>query len=104
MSRQVAVLHLEDSVADAKLVAAALRADGLDVAITRVDAADAYMHAVDSRVFDVILSDYSLPAYDGQRALEHAKESTPHIPFVVVSGALGEEVAVDLLKAGATDY
>ena len=104
LTRRIAVLHLEDSPADAKLVAAALRADGLDVEIARVDAEAAFRQALETATFDLIISDYSLPSFDGGQALELAKQIAPGTPFIVVSGALGEELAVELLKTGATDY
>jgi PAS domain S-box-containing protein len=96
-------LHLEDNVGDAGLVQAALESDGFAVDVTRVDTQDDFRVALTQR-FDVILADNTLPAFDGLSALILAMEICPHVPFIFVSGTLGEEVAVEALKRGANDY
>jgi PAS domain S-box-containing protein len=98
------ILLLEDSPHDAELVGARLAAEGLDVEIERVETRDAYLASLADRPPDAILSDYSLPTYDGLEALEAARAVLPDVPFIFVSGALGEERAVDALTRGATDY
>jgi CheY-like chemotaxis protein len=97
------ILHLEDNVGDAGLVQAALESDGFAVDVTRVDTQDDFRFALTQR-FDVILADNTLPAFDGLSALMLAMEVCPHVPFIFVSGTLGEEVAVEALKRGANDY
>jgi len=97
------LLHLEDEPNDAELVAARLRADGLVCEIAVVDSRQQFEAALE-RPFDVILADDRLPSFDGNAALELARTRVPHVPFLFVSGTLGEEVAVERLKAGATDY
>jgi signal transduction histidine kinase/CheY-like chemotaxis protein len=98
------LLHIEDSPLDAELLVERLRADGFVCRVRRVDSREAFLAAVAQRSPDLILSDYSLPQYDGATALEDAKRVCPSVPFVFVSGAIGEERAIETLRAGATDY
>ena len=98
------ILHLEDSPQDAELIRAALEAEGISVHVTRVDSQGDYVAALVQGGFDVILADYTLPAFDGLSALKIAQEQCPDVPFIFVSGTLGEEVAIEALKIGATDY
>ena len=98
------VLNLEDSSLDAELVHATLNDGGVECEILRVQTHADFVAALESGGFDLILADYSLPSFDGLSALEVAQEMSPDIPFVLVSGALGEERAIEALKSGATDY
>jgi signal transduction histidine kinase len=98
------VLHLEDSVDDAKLVEAALRKDGVMADVVRVDTRAAFEAALRTGAFDLILADYNLPAFDGAAAQQMASACCPGLPFIFVSGSIGEEHAIDRVKAGATDY
>jgi PAS domain S-box-containing protein len=98
------ILHVEDSPHDAELVEATLKADGLHVEITRVDSREAYDRALASGAFDVILADYNLPAFDGVAAQMIAGRLCPDTPFIFLSGSIGEELAIERVKAGATDY
>lgn len=98
------ILHVEDDPLDRELVAEALRAGGLVCEIVAVDSRTAFQTALAQGGFDVILSDESLPGFDGRTALTIAAQLAPHAPFIVVSGTLGEELAVERLKDGATDY
>jgi two-component sensor histidine kinase len=102
--RVLRILLLEDSALDAELVTEALIEAGLPVSIERVVSADEFTRAVRDESWDLILADYLLPAFNGLNALEIAREMARATPFVFVSGALGEEVAVEALKRGATDY
>jgi two-component sensor histidine kinase len=102
--RVLRILLLEDSALDAELVTEALIDAGLPVSIERVVSADEFARAVRDESWDLILADYLLPAFNGLNALEIAREIARATPFVFVSGALGEEVAVEALKRGATDY
>ncbi len=97
------ILLLEDSPLDAELTLAALDEARLAHAVTRVDTADAFAAGLEAGP-DVILSDYMLPAFDGAAALRMARQRRPDVPFIFLSGALGEELAIESLKDGATDY
>ena len=98
------ILHLEDDVHDAELVAGCLQGGGLDCRIVRVDERTAFEREVWAGNHHVIFSDYKLPAYDGASALAFARTHRPDVPFILVSGAVGEEAAVGCLLGGATDY
>jgi two-component system cell cycle sensor histidine kinase/response regulator CckA len=100
----VSVLHLEDEPRDARLIQGQLEAEGLECAIVRVDHEAEFRAAVARGGFDIILADHSLPDFDGIDALLIAKQVCPHVPFICVSGSLGEELAIESLKSGATDY
>jgi len=102
--RSLRVLHVEDDPFDRDLVAETLSQQGLTCEITTVETRDGFAQALDAGGFDVILTDDRLPRFDGQSALAMAVERAPHVPFIFVSGTLGEEIAVERLKAGATDY
>lgn len=101
---EVGILLLEDSPLDAELVEAFLRRADVPYRLTRVDARDSFAEAVATGGYDLILADYALPSFDGLTALEIAREVSPETPFIFVSGSLGEEVAIDSLQRGATDY
>jgi signal transduction histidine kinase len=98
------VLHLEDSADDAALVEVALREDDLTPAITRVETRNAFASELERGNFDIVLADYNLPGFDGVAAQRVAAECCPHLPFIFVSGSIGEEHAIERVKAGATDY
>ena len=98
------VLIVEDSVSDAELMLRTLRGAGLEPVHERVETADAMRSALERDRWDVVLSDYSLPAFDAPRALGVLRERGDDVPFIVVSGSVGEDAAVALIKAGATDY
>ncbi|NMO16138.1 PAS domain-containing protein [Pyxidicoccus fallax] len=100
----LALLLVEDSPLDAELIAARLEEGGLRFELTRVDSAESFQAALSARRFDLILSDYSIPGFDGLGALALSHRECPEVPFLFVSGALGEERAIELLKRGATDY
>lgn len=95
---------LEDNEADAELVGHTLRRGGLVFSSDRVDTRADFIRALERAPPDLILSDYSLPSFDGYAALASAQEICPDVPFIFVTGTLGEEVAIETLKQGATDY
>ncbi len=101
---QVRVLFVEDSETDAEIVLRRLRADGIECSATRVQSEDAFRAALRQRNRDLILSDFSLPQFDGLSALSIAKREAPDIPFIFVSGTIGEERAIEALRHGAVDY
>lgn len=98
------ILHLEDSDLDAELVRERLLAASVRVEIDRVYARDAFIERLQSQAYDLILADFRLPGFDGFAALDLARQRAPDTPFVFLSGAMGEEVAIEALKNGATDY
>jgi PAS domain S-box-containing protein len=100
---RVRILHLEDDDMDAELIEATLGA-GVDCELRRVVTRADYLAALEEGGFDVILADYALPAFSGPAALTAARALRPELPFIFLSGTLGDEGAVDTLKAGATDY
>ncbi|MFN6563753.1 MAG: response regulator [Nostoc sp. ChiSLP01] len=97
-------LLLEDSLLDAELTEAMLAEGGIDCQVIRVETAAEFLAAISTETFDLILADYVLPGFDGISALEIARNKCPEIPFIFVSGVLGEELAIEALKNGATDY
>ncbi len=97
------ILLLEDSPLDAELASAALDEAGVTHQTTRVDTADAFAAGLDAGP-DVILSDYMLPSFNGAAALRMVRQRRPDVPFIFLSGALGEELAIESLREGATDY
>ena len=103
MSTSVNLLLLEDSPADAELMIEALRESGFDPTFRRVDSKDAYLHELNQPP-DFILSDYSMPQFTAQDALKLMKERGLDLPFIIVSGCIGEDMAVECMKAGAADY
>jgi signal transduction histidine kinase len=97
------VLMVEDSPDDALLVTLELRRAGYAPEVRRVESAEALSAALEER-WDVVVSDYALPAFDGLEALRLVRQREPDLPFVLVSGTIGEERAVEALKSGAGDY
>lgn len=104
VDRELRVLLLEDNAPHAELVEHFLRESGLKFRLVRVETRDEYIRQLDELRPDMILSDYALPAFDGYGALGIAKERAPNVPFIFVTGTMGEEVAIETLKNGATDY
>ena len=97
------VLILEDRADDAKLMIHELRRAGFEPQWQRVETQEDYRAALDSTP-DMILADYSLPQFDALRALHLLQEHELDIPFIVVTGSISEEVAVAMMKGGASDY
>lgn len=104
MSIPIRVLIIEDSEDDALLILRELKKGGYVPEYRIVDTLDALRKALDEDVWDVILSDYQLPAFDGRAALRVVQEKKLDVPFVVISGVLVEDNAVEILKSGANDY
>ena len=104
MTLTATILHLEDSDLDAELVRDRLEKAGLPVAIERVSNRKDFIARLQQQRYDLVLSDYQVPTFQGLAALELAREHQPDTPFIFVSGAMGEEFAIETLKRGATDY
>jgi PAS domain S-box-containing protein len=98
------ILHLEDDPRDAELAQELLQSEGLVCQVTRVDTEAEFLRRLDQGGFDIILADLTLPSFDGLSALTVTRKKHPDLPFIFVSGTLGEEVAIDVLRNGATDY
>src|SRR5581483_5611098 len=98
------ILHLEDDPRDSELMREVLRADGIVCEVFRVETEQGFIQALNSRMSDLIVSDVSLPGFDGIAAQEIWQQRDPSIPFIFLSGTFGEELAIQRLKAGATDY
>ena len=98
------ILYLEDEPMDAELVQASLEGEGVVCDLTRADTQAGFLAFLQLGGFDLILADYTLPLFDGISALKIAQEVCPEVPFIFVSGTLGEELAIEALKMGATDY
>jgi PAS domain S-box-containing protein len=104
MKSPLRILHLEDDSKDAELVQETLAIDGIRCHVTRVETEADFIASLEQSGFDLILADYTLPSFDGLSALKIARQDWPRLPFIFVSGTLGEEVAIEALKMGATDY
>jgi two-component system cell cycle sensor histidine kinase/response regulator CckA len=104
MAAPTRILLLEDDPHDAELLGLHLARAGLELDIVHVESVPAFLEALASRTFDLVLSDYRLRASDGIEALRGARKLRPDVPFIFVSGSIGEERAIETLKEGATDY
>src|SRR6202165_4088013 len=104
MRQPLRILSVEDDPKDAELMQDLLATEGIVCEVTRVDTEAALLASVEQGGIDLILADYSLPSFDGISALKVAMKACPDVPFIFVSGTLGEEVAIEALKIGATDY
>jgi PAS domain S-box-containing protein len=104
MKRRLRIINVEDNRDDSDLIKRHLDMAGIHCDLIRVETIDAFVGAMGQGRFDLILADYSLPSMDGISALEIAKAANPVVPFIFVSGAIGEEFAVETLKRGAKDY
>lgn len=104
MKKEIHILMLEDNPVDAELAGHTLRRGGVRFTHVRVETERDFVDELEENPPDLILSDYALPGFDGYAALEIAKIKAPNTPFIFVTGTMGEEVAIETLKNGATDY
>jgi diguanylate cyclase (GGDEF)-like protein len=104
MKTPLHILHLEDEPNDVELCQSIFDAENIHCNLKQVETKENYIEAIENIELDLIFADYSLPSFDGMSALEIAKEKCPDVPFIFVSGTLGEELAIESLKNGATDY
>src|ERR1700692_4432144 len=104
MPSSLRILLIEDDPNDTLLIQELLEGEGIVCEVTRVDTLAGFLASVEQGGIDLILSDYTLPSFDGISALKLAMKACPDVPFIFVSGTLGEEVAIEALKIGATDY
>jgi diguanylate cyclase (GGDEF)-like protein len=104
MEQGLRLLILEDIAAEAELAVHQLKRAGVNCTWARVDTEEAFREALHEMRPDLILSDFSIPGYDGSSALDLTRREAPEIPFIFVSATIGEERAIEALKAGAVDY
>ncbi|TAL08529.1 MAG: response regulator [Nitrospirae bacterium] len=104
MGKPIRILHLEDNRNDAELIQALLAEDGLACEIVRAESRADFAAALGQGGWDLFLSDNTLPSFSGMAALALVRERCPDVPFIFISGTIGEEVAIESLKKGATDY
>src|SRR5260221_10382012 len=104
MRNPLRILSIEDDPKDSKLIQDLLETEDTVCEVTRVDTQAALQASLEQGGIDLILADYTLPTFDGISALKLAMKTCPEVPFIFVSGTLGEEVAIEALKIGATDY
>jgi len=100
----VRILMLEDTATDAQVIEDRLRESDIEFVARRVETRDDFIRALDEFDPHLILADYKLPAFDGLAAVRIARERKPDVPVIVVTGTLGDELAVELLREGARDY
>jgi signal transduction histidine kinase len=104
VKKDIRILLLEDDIKDAELIKFALDQDGLTFQLRRVDSEDQFLSQMEQLKPDIVLLDYTVPGFDGLKALAIAQQKYPDVPFIFVTGTLGEEVVIEMLKNGATDY
>lgn len=104
MNASLRVLLLEDAPDDAVLLVRELRRGGYDLAYQRVETPEAMLEALESQIWDIIIADYCMPCFSAPAALHLLRERGVDLPFIVVSGTIGEEVAVETMRLGAHDY
>ncbi len=102
--KEIQILHLEDEARDAELIQKILDSSGISCQITLVQSASEFSEALSDKEYELILADYNLPSYDGLSALHFSRENYPDIPFIFVSGMMGEDAAIAGLTQGAIDY
>lgn len=103
MASPLRILLVEDDLHDAELLLREIRRAGFESSCQRVETEEDYLAQLTAEI-DIVISDYRLPAFSGVRALELLKERLPEVPFLLVSGTIGEEMAVEIMKQGAQDY
>jgi signal transduction histidine kinase len=104
VNSQLRILYLEDDPKDAEIVQIMLETEGFACDVTRVDTQVDFCASLERHCFNLILADHTLPSFDGISALKLAAQKRPEVPFIFVSGTLGEEVAIEAFTIGATDY
>jgi len=104
MAKPLSILHVEDTPDDSDGVRRLIEKEWGECEFRRVETLLQFKEAIQSKTIDVILSDYRLPGFTGMEALEIARALSPNIPFIFVSGMMGEEKAIESLRNGATDY
>jgi signal transduction histidine kinase len=104
VKKDIRILLLEDDMRDAELIKFALDQEGLAFQLRRVDSEVQFLAQMEQLKPDIVLLDYAVPGFDGLKALSIAQQKYPDVPFIFVTGTLGEEVVIEMLRNGATDY
>src|ERR1051326_3164255 len=104
MKTSLRALIVEDSEFDAQMMVSLLRKGGYEVTAERVETKSALRAALQNKNWDIILADYNLPDFNALAALQILRETALDLPFIIVSGGIGEDIAVETMKAGAHDY
>lgn len=104
MGKQLRVLIVEDSEDDAVLLTRELQKGGYTPIVERVDTPEAMQNSLSDKTWDVVVSDYIMPKFSGLDALKVLQKSELDLPFIIVSGKIGEDTAVEVMRAGAHDY
>ncbi len=104
MNKKLKILIVEDSEDDALLMSRSIENNGLNAYFQRVETAEEMRTALEDKKWDIILSDYNLPKFNGLDALKLLKKMNLEIPFIIISGTIGEELAVEIIRKGANDY
>ena len=104
MPAELHILVLEDDLLDAELAIQDARSGWVRLPWDCVDTRETFLARLEQQSYDLVISDYNLPTFDGLSAVKLLRERDPDLPFILVSGTLGEETAIESLKAGATDY
>ena len=104
MNKRLKILHLEDSLLDARYIQSFIENGEIDHDYFLAETENDFIHILETKNIDIILSDYNLPDYDGNKALKVAREKYSDIPFIFVSGVMGEDAAIDAMLNGAKDY
>ncbi len=104
MDKKIKILHLEDSANDAELIHSLIEYGKIEHDYFLAETENTFLNFLETENINIILSDYSLPEYNGNEALKAAREKYPHIPFIFVSGMMGEDAAINAMLNGATDY
>src|ERR1041385_6472740 len=98
------ILHLEDDPTDTELLSMTLADENIPCEVHRVESRKEFEGALENQKWNLVISDFSLPSFDGLKALTFTREKYGAMPFILFSGTIGEETAVECLKRGATDY
>ena len=104
MKTKLRILHLEDSPADSELIQELLASEGVDCEVVRLEDRQQFLEELNRKNFDLIFADSSLPSFSGRQALELSRVYAADIPFIFISGTMGEDTAIESLRNGATDY
>src|SRR6185369_13412119 len=104
MKTPLRILHLEDDAADAAFVEALLESELTRCSIKRVQSRGEFVRELEQENVDLVISDFTVPGFNGMAALEAVRAQSADLPFIFVSGTLGEETEIEALKKGATDY